>query len=212
MRLVGVAVLGGEQRPVRARQLHRLGGERADPGLPGQQFRPHADLAGETALQLADAEVHLVGQPAHRDPAAASLDQPDRLPDLRARLFARSSLASSNSASPPIRCPAGSGCSSATACRNARGHTASGGAIWPTSSGTGRPTNAPAAPGKNEMFTWSIVPWNCSQVARLIGPTTAADGTAQPPQSCTSTGSPKQTGTDTSPAPKSSTDTSAGAV
>jgi len=62
------------------------------------------------------------------------------------------------------------------------------------------------------MFTWSIVPWNRSHTACLLGPTTAVDGTSCRPQSSTSTGSPKQTGTDTSAPPKSSTDTPAVSV
>jgi hypothetical protein len=69
-----------------------------------------------------------------------------------------------------------------------------------------RPVNAPATPGRNETFTWSIAPPKVSHTARLRGPTTDADGTSARAQSSTSTGSPKQTGTQTSAPAKSSTE------
>src|SRR5215472_12069958 len=77
MRLVGVAVLGGDQRPARAVLPRRFGGQSADASLPGQQLRPESYVPGEAALKLADAEVELVGQPSHRYPPAAGLGQPD---------------------------------------------------------------------------------------------------------------------------------------
>ena len=66
MRLICIAVPDGEYRPVGVGRSDRIGGERAEASLAGQQFRPESDMPGEAAFKLADAEVHLVCQPLHR--------------------------------------------------------------------------------------------------------------------------------------------------
>ena len=166
-------------------------------------------MPGEPALKLANAQVYLAGQQSHRDPAAAGPDQPDCLANLPGRFSARFQPGQQQVSEPGDPLFGGQWLQLRHGFPEVvRPHVVR--RCHPVDQG---PTSASrrrsAAPGKNETFTWSTLPWNRSHTACLRGPTTAVEGTSPRSQSLTSTGSPKQTGNETSPPPKSSTDTPA---